>query len=303
MKLKQMEYFVAVAENLSFTRAARQCFISQTAMTLQIKSLEERLGVSLFIRDKHHVELTRAGKVDLNEGRAIRARREAAGKLGRTAAEGFSGVLNIGFIRGYEQSRFSETLRGFHESYPNISLHLIRDNMSALYRLLEDGHCDVVFNLSSRFQSYPGHFHRILKQVPMMAVLYPRHPLAEKKRLSYRELSGEDFIIMQPRERPVDETEEAILCYERGGFVPNIVEKEPEVQTLLLMVSAGLGIAVLPEYSVRYFQNTRNLVVIPLFREDRTEERMDFEISWKSENENPSIAKLLQWMEDRQVTE
>ena len=78
MNLKQMEYFVAAAEQLNFTRAAKKCFISQTAMTLQIQSLEEKIGVPLFVRDKHHVELTAAGKVYLNEARAILVRAEEA---------------------------------------------------------------------------------------------------------------------------------------------------------------------------------------------------------------------------------
>ena len=90
MNLKQMEYFVAAAEQLNFTRAAKKCFISQTAMTLQIQSLEEKIGVPLFVRDKHHVELTAAGKVYLNEARAILVRAEEAAKLARTAAEGRS---------------------------------------------------------------------------------------------------------------------------------------------------------------------------------------------------------------------
>ena len=73
-----MEYFVAAAEQLNFTRAAKKCFISQTAMTLQIRSLEEKIGVPLFVRDKHHVELTAAGKVYLNEARAVLVRAEEA---------------------------------------------------------------------------------------------------------------------------------------------------------------------------------------------------------------------------------
>ena len=85
MNLKQMEYFVAAAEQLNFTRAAKKCFISQTAMTLQIQSLEEKIGVPLFVRDKHHVELTAAGKVYLNEARAILVRAEEAAKLERKA--------------------------------------------------------------------------------------------------------------------------------------------------------------------------------------------------------------------------
>ena len=106
MNLKQMEYFVAAAEQLNFTRAAKKCFISQTAMTLQIQSLEEKIGVPLFVRDKHHVELTAAGKVYLNEARAILVRAEEAAKLARTAAEGVAGELTIGFIRDMSRAVF-----------------------------------------------------------------------------------------------------------------------------------------------------------------------------------------------------
>ena len=81
MNLKQLEYFVAVAELLNFTKAAKKCFISQTAMTQQIRSLEEKVGVALFLRDKHHVELTAAGKIYLNEAKAILLRAEEASKL------------------------------------------------------------------------------------------------------------------------------------------------------------------------------------------------------------------------------
>ena len=305
MNLKQLEYFVSVGETLNFTKAAKKCFISQTAMTQQIRALEQGIGALLFIRDKHHVELTPAGRVFMNEAKAILARTDEAVKLARSAAEGFSGSISIGFIRGYEQSLFSETIRNFHETYPNISIRLIRENMSALYGLLEGGECDIAFNLSPNIRNYQDLSRRFLKAYPLMAVLYPGHPLASRKHLSYRELAGEEFIIMQPKGRPNDEAEEVILCYNRGGYAPNIVSREKEVQTLLLMVSAGLGIAILPEYAVRYYRNTRNLVVIPMRKEGegQEEETLDFEVSWLTENHNPAIEKLLQWVSIMKVTE
>lgn len=303
MNLRQLEYFVSVAENLNFTKAAQKCFISQTAMTLQIQSLEEKVGVALLIRDKHHVELTPAGRVYLTEAKEILAKSEEAIKLARTAAKGFMGSLTIGFIRGYEQSLFSETLRGFHQTFPNISIQLVRDNLSALYGLLEDEKCDVAFNLSPYFQTFPRLSYRFLKAYPLMAVLYPGHPLAAKRWLHYRELAKEEFIIMQPKGRPNDETEEVMLCYHRGGFVPRIVCCEREVQTILLMVSAGMGVAVLPEYAVRYFHDTKNLKIVPLLQEDHTPETLDFSISWLAENRNPAIEELLKWAELRGITE
>ena len=284
MNLKQMEYFVAAAEQLNFTRAAKKCFISQTAMTLQIQSLEEKIGVPLFVRDKHHVELTAAGKVYLNEARAILVRAEEAAKLARTAAEGVAGELTIGFIRGYEQSRFSETLRSFHE-------------------VLDNGTCDLAFNLSLYTQNYEDLKHRFLKRFPIMAVLYPGHTLAGESHLMYRDLAREDFIIMQPQGRSNDEAEEVLICYNKGGFIPNIVAREREVQTVLLEVSAGFGVAILPEYAVRHYRNARNLVVVPLLRADGSTEELDFEIAWRQSNPNPAIEKLLQWVETHEYVE
>lgn len=293
MNLKQLEYFVSVAENLNFTKAAGKCYISQTAMTLQIRALEENIGVPLFIRDKHHVELTSAGQVYLEEVREILRRSSEAVRLARSAAEGSSGALCVGFIRGYEQSGFPEFIRRFHESCPNISLSFLRDNMSALYTALEDGSCDVAFNMSPYVQSAPQLRHRFLKSCPIIAVLYPGHPLAERKTLRYRDLKGEDFIIMQPEGRADEEAEEVVICFNRGGFVPRIVHREREVQTLLLMVSAALGITILPEYAVPRFGISASLAPVPLVREDGSAETLNFEVSWKRENTNPALEKLL----------
>ena len=161
----------------------------------------------------------------------------------------------------------------------------------------------MAFNLSPYIQSYPQLEHRFLKASPLMAVLYPGHPLALRKSVTYQDLAKEDFIIMQPKGRPNDEAEEVMLCYNRGGFVPNIVSREKEVQTVLFMVSAAFGIAILPEYAVRYYQDARNLRVIPMFKKDGTRETMDFEISWLTENQNPAVEKLVNGIITRGITE
>lgn len=207
----------------------------------------------LFIRDKHHVSLTPAGKVYLNEARIILERTNEAAKLAQTAAEGISGTITIGFIRGYEQSRFSETLRSFHSAYPNIFIELIRDNMGNLYSMLENRECDVACNLSPYLRTYPNLDSYFLIAYQMMVVLYPGHPLAGRESLTYSDLVHGNFIIMQPKGQTSEEVEEVALCRERGGFTPHIIHREKEIQTLLLMISAGIGIAILPEYCVRYY--------------------------------------------------
>ena len=100
-----------------------------------------------------------------------------------------------------------------------------------------------------------------------------------------------------------DEAEEVLICYNKGGFIPNIVAREREVQTVLLEVSAGFGVAILPEYAVRHYRNARNLVVVPLLRADGSPEELDFEIAWRQSNPNPAIEKLLQWVETHEYVE
>ena len=130
MNLNQLEYFVCAAHHLNFTKAAKECYISQTAMTQQIQALERTLEVQLFIRDKHHMELTTAGKVYLKEAKAILKRSDEAIRLARMASTGMDGELSVGFISGFGQSDCYELLRGFHEAFPNIKLKFLRNTMS-----------------------------------------------------------------------------------------------------------------------------------------------------------------------------
>lgn len=300
MNFRQLEYFVAVAELLNFTKAAKKCYISQTAMSLQIQSLEEKVGVPLFLRDKHHVELTAAGKIYYQECKAILSRLEDATKLALTASEGFSGTLHIGFIRGYEYSHLSGILKNFHSLYPNISLRFTRDNMSALYTALEEGKCDIIYNLSTYSRPHPEtvcqHF---LKEYPLLAVMSTEHPFASRFTLTYRDLKDSHFVIMQPEGRPIEETEEALLCYHRGGFFPHIVSWEREVHLVILEASIGAGIAILPEYALRLYRNTENLSILPLVKQDGSAETVNFALSWKTNHSNPAIDKYLEWLQIR----
>ena len=293
MNLNQLEYFISVAETLNFTKAAAKCFISQTAMTQQIRSLEKTVGVPLFIRDKHHVELTAAGRVYLNEARIILNRSNEALRMARLASEGLEGEITIGFIRGYGQSDFPEILRGFFTTYPTVKINLIRDNMSVLFDLLANRQCDLIFTISPFQRMHPELDHLYIKSYPVMAVLYDGHPLANRSYLTYEELEGEKFIMMQPTDRPKDQMEESMLIYDRGGFLPDVVAVEGDQETLLLMISVGMGISILPEYIIRPYQKMKDIRVLPMVRKDGSAETVDLEVNWSRENENPVLEKFL----------
>ncbi|MBQ8933714.1 MAG: LysR family transcriptional regulator [Lachnospiraceae bacterium] len=294
MNLNQLEYFINAAELLNFTRAAEKSFISQTAMTQQIRALEKTIGVPLFLRDKHHVELTTAGKAFLGEARAIVERSNAALRIARTAASGIEGELAVGFIRGFGQGDLNEILRGFHRSYPNIRLSLSSGNMSELLDGLASGNCDAVFTISPYRQRYPDLGHFYMKSFPLFAVVPAGHSLASGQYFEYNDLKDENFIIMQPEGRAKDEAEESMLVYERGGFFPNIVAMEGNPEILLLMISVGLGISILPEYIIRPYQRSADLAAIPLVKADGNAESVDFELSWSLHNTNPAVQQLIE---------
>ena len=293
MNMHQLEYFVAAAETLNFTKAAALCHISQTAMTQQIRSLENIVGVPLFIRDSHHVELTAAGRFYLGEARVILERSNEALKLTRLVSEGLQGELTIGFISGYGQSDFAPILKKFHAQYPGIRLGLLRDNMSVLLDRLTAGECDLVLAVRPYERRHTGLRHQLIKSYPIMAALPEGHALGHRNTLTYADLSGEKFIMMQPSNRPKEQMEESFLIYERGGYMPEITAMEGNPETLLLMISAGMGISLLPEYIVRHYHEDEMLRIVPMVRSDNTAETIDLEASWREDAVNPALEQFL----------
>jgi len=293
MNLNQLEYFVSVAENLSFTKAANQCFISQTAMTQQIRNLENTVGVPLLIRDKHHVELTTAGKIYLKEAKAILKRSDEALRLARSASTGLEGELKVGFLSGYGQGDCSEILRDFHGSYPDVKLSLYRDTLSGLIDSMNRGECDAAFMLTPKQELKEQINYVYLRSYPLMAVLDKAHPLAGNEAITYADLSNEKFIIMQPSGRARDEMEEMVIIYERGGFIPNVIALEREPETIFLMISIGLGISLMPEYLIRLYQRDDELKIVPVVKADGSAETIDAGIAWAKNNTNPVVGKFV----------
>lgn len=293
MNLNQLEYFVTVAELLNFTKAAEKCFISQTAMTQQIRALEKSVGVPLLIRDKHHVELTSAGRVYLNEARIILHRSDEAMRLARMAQEGVTGEITIGYISGYGQSDFSDILRQFRLAYPGIKVNLVRDNLSMLQEYLEQGKCDVIIAVAQRDKEDKRIISQYITSYPLMVALPTGHNLGQSDYLRYADLQHENFIMMQPKGRSKDQMEESVLIYERGGYIPNVVEVEGDQETLLLMVAAGMGISILPNYITRLYQNDKNLKFLPLVLDDESADTLDLEVSRMAKNINPAVEQFL----------
>ncbi|MDP4144985.1 MAG: LysR family transcriptional regulator [Bacillota bacterium] len=268
MNTRQLEYFVSLAETLSFTKTAQKFFISQTAVTKQIKMLENSLDIKLFDRDNHHVELTPAGNMFLNEAKNILYKIEEALERVHLTTVGFVGLLRIGYVEGYEKTSFSDLIFSLYNQYPNISITFFRGNEKELYDKLSNSELDIVFNIWNKKEMITSLDGYLIKRYSLNVVVHPTHPLAKRKSVQFKELTGETI-------------------FHHSEF--------QGIESILLMVSANMGIAILPSFCVRYFNQSQHLMILSL--EDKSE-YVDIAAIWNNENPNSALPRLINIIKD-----
>ena len=282
MNINQLKYFVSVAEHHSFTKAANQYYLSQAAITQQIRALEETMGVQLFTRNTRPVALTPAGSVFLVEAKAILERMDSALVRTREASTGLVGSLRVGYTKGYECSDLSAKLRSFHQSYPNVLITCFRLDTDMLASGLLSGEYDIIFTWdSTNLRQSESTEHRLIERVPLVAALYGSHPFARRKSLHRRELKGETFLYMSPSGTGYSSGDDFFLeLYQKAGYQPNILLRSNDIESILMMVAAEVGISILPDYCTKMRQS-EDLVFVPL---EGAEEREEILAFWRRED-------------------
>jgi len=297
VNLNQLRYFVSVAENGSFTKAAASHFISQTAITQQIHALEENIGTILLNRNSRPVSLTPAGRVLLKEAREILGRMDAALIRTREASTGLEGELRLGYTKGYEHSDLPKYLRRFHREYPNVLISCYRCDTDALAAGLIGGDYDVIFTWdSTNLRQEETLQLQVMEQVPLRVALYANHPLARRSELTRRDLKQENILFMSPSGTG-DSFGDAfyIRLYQQAGYQPNILLRSNDMESILMMVAAEEGISIVPEYSHPWDVGTENVVFVPLAGEGETEEIL---IAWRKNDDNPALRHFIQKFPD-----
>ncbi len=256
MNTRQIEYFLAVAEELSFTKAAEKMYVSQTAVTHQIRSLEEQMGVQLFSRTKKKVELAPAGALFMIEGRQILEHIDNAFIHARDVSEGMSGALEIGFAN-YASNILANSLQEFHSRYPNIKLHFKSYSPSVLLDRLRLGELDLIFSPIFDPAIYEGCFIQEVSRVSLIAVLPSSHPLAGKHYLTKKDLSDQSLILACTPDSKIGEDRKIIDSFLKAGYHPEIVDRIEDIETILLMVAVQMGISILPSYITLPVSNDR----------------------------------------------
>lgn len=290
MTIRQLEYFLSAARTLSFTKTAQSYFISQSAITQQIKSLEEELDVKLFFRNNNQLRLTPVGELFVPEADAVVNRiREAQEKL-HAARDGMTGSLTIGYLQSVEMTQFPGSIQEFSEDYPGIQINLHRDNAMALHDDFIDGKYDLVFSIDNEVLQYQNAGRMELERFPFFVVVRPNHPFARRRLIRQQDLQYEKLIVHESFRSLTDSPFLRAEKYLSVENMKNIIKTENEVETILIMVASGLGIAVLPEFDIRTPQISLNLRYIPLDTDGYQE---TLSIFYPEESDNPLVPIFL----------
>lgn len=284
MELRQIRYFLTLAEECHFGRAAARLHVAQPALSQQIKQLERELGASLFHRSTRHVELTEAGRELTGYARTLVAEAERARTHITELATGRAGRVAVGFIGTATYDVLPRVARTVRAQLPHITLELRGELLTPQ---LSDGLLSGIYDLAV-FR--PGAVSEGVSVTPLrteslVAVLPAHHPLAGRPRISLASLAGEPLVIHPARPQSVMQDHVLSAC-DRAGFRPPSLIEVGETATLVVLVAAGHGVALVPE-SVQSLR-LDGVTYVPLAEE----ETVDLVLGRRSHRSSPATGQV-----------
>ncbi|MBA9001916.1 LysR family transcriptional regulator [Thermomonospora cellulosilytica] len=283
MELRQLEYFVAVAEERNFTRAAERVHISQSGVSAQIRQLERELGAELFDRSARTVTLTVAGKAALEHARAALAAAEAVGQAVGEVTDLIRGRLAVGMVIGCTVTPLFDALAAFHRAHPGVELALLEDDSDRLVEGVRDGALDLAL-VGTAAAAHDG-----LETLPiiserLVAAVPSGHPLAERRRVALRELAGHPLVCM-----PVGTGLRTVFdrACAAQDLRPAIALQASAADAIAALAVRGLGVAVLSESMAEHYRDRLTALLI-----EDAEAPALLALVWKSTH-NPAVRGLL----------
>lgn len=291
MEFRQLRYFMMLADELHYRRAAEKLFIVQPALSKQIKSLEEELGVLLFERNRRKVLLTPAGAYFRQELEKILSQLEQVSNRVRLVKDGQGGEIRIGYVGSCIHTFLPGVISTLHDRYPDIHLYLDEMTTQAQLQALKRGALDVAF---CRNPALSGRFGRCLVFQETFSVILPEaHSLEASNFRSMLQLENEPFILPKQGDGDNYYKLQLSIC-EDAGFTPVVAHETVHGHTALNLVDQQFGISILPSSfaavtsaKVRFIE----LKNIP--------QRSEITAVWDKKNPNPTLPKLLAILEDR----
>ncbi len=294
MELRQLRYFLAIADELSFSRGADRLGVSQSALSTQISKLEDELGALLFTRAPRSIALTSTGAVILTHAREAVSHADKALQFGRSAATGTIGALALGYHRALPWSLTGRLVSAFMKTRPDVSLNFIEQSSSAQLDLIFRGKIDAGLLVSSSSESllprslqYEIETKRVDRQ-PLFIACGSGHRLAKASEVSIRDLRHEPFVMCGPA-FSIELNQLIIGACEKVGFTPQIRFQADQMKLLWGLIACGDGISF--AYRSSALTKRPGVVFLPIAD---LEEQADFILAWKTLNSNPLLHNFIE---------
>jgi DNA-binding transcriptional LysR family regulator len=282
MELRHLRYFITVAEELHFGRAAERLNMTQPPLSQQIRQLEDELGVQLFNRVGRNIELSVAGRVFLEETQQTLVQVEHAVQAARRAARGEIGRLVVGFVGTAAYRVLPSTLRVFQERFPGVEVALREMTTLDQAKALRAEQMDVGF-LRPPVDSNGLEIETVFRE-PLVVALRETHPLTVNEHLTLEMLAKEPFVLFPRWSRPALYDQIMCLC-QQVGFSPQVAQKANQVEAILGLVSVGMGVTLLPA-SIQEWRRS-GVVYKPLAQVDLLDEMA---VAWRK-NDTSSVLR------------
>ncbi len=286
MELHQVRDFVAVAEELSFTRAAARLHVSQPSLTRKIRNLEAEIGVELFDRTKRHLELTEAGRVFLGDAKHLLVLAAKSIEEARRVSRNESRQFRIGYTAGFDYNRLAATLAAFHRVCPDAKLGLFDMTCAEQIRALEVGQIDIGFIGMPDALTGTGLRGEVVASYEMVVALPETSALTRKNTISIKELEDVPFIGLNVKEYPHYDEWMRRVC-QPSVWRPRTVQTPDRFSVVLNSVAAGLGVAL----TLAQNRNLPHDGVV--FRRLRPALRAELCVAWRSNNDSRLLREYL----------
>jgi len=295
MDLRQLRYFHAVAEELSFSKAARRLRIAQPALSRAVQELEGEIGAQLLDRNRRSTRLTPAGAVLLREAELIFERLGETLRKVRRAAAGEVGELRLGYIGPPTRAFLGSLLKAYHERFPGITIVLEERTPERVWEMVSKGRLSVGLTRPVLAHEALGLKSLLLLEETLCVALPTDHPLARAESVSWPDLENENIVILARREGAGSHDAILAACSE-AGFSPRIAHTPSVIGTILRYVEARSGIGIVPESVLPETPDVRLIPLEPI----RT---LPLVMVWSREGDDPAVngfrTIVEEWIEER----
>lgn len=294
MELKHIKYFIVLAEELSFSKAADKLHMSQSPLSRHIKTLEEELNAQLFYRNTRQVQLTSAGKLFYKEAKTLLSEVDGlAHKLKSTSLPSTT-AINLGFIRSAMLLFLPDLLHTFKQTYSDTQVNITEINdEEVLKKYLLEGQVDIAFMHS--IQKHPDlQYHRVANE-PIKVVLPLGHPLASGEAILLNELKAENFIFFPREQAPLLYDSLMYECKEKANFQPNVLLEANPQQVMVELVMRNLGVTFAAASMEKMFEGKvvfRNIANSDLFT-------FSVDMVWPSQNIDATLQSFITFAEGK----